>query len=1648
MAELQPTDEFLVNRNDITYTQETDTLMASLETTDYLLVNRSDSTYKITGEDFINSVIDPLEVTVIIAPNPPLIRENAEAIPVVTGGKQPDGGYVFTYQWHYADDLLGTNQIDIPGQTASTYVVPESDITKFIGCTVTTTDALNTTATGTGYGGPVSAVEIAPVIDEVILTEIFDGESRYTDKQFPYTTVMGLDGTPDPTYAVKAKLSGSTFNFAVESDTITKVEGAGTDVYSTDTIANVNQTVDTSTIVVGSPMENFSYKPYPDQLETKSVLTDAGLALCMASPGWTAQNPKDSTYENSPYIYANTQGQKMRFTFTNADVNTLYILHTSSGTGAKAYTYKLTGDVTPTNGIETQSGEQGSGTALKDENTFNVTQANGYLEIEVGSTNSLMIHYMSIGTGYVSEPILTFPTANNFDRFEVGDVVQGSTNITIDGNSGVFTTEYNRGPQSAFDGDHLTMCSTGNGDGVAIGNNYTEMLFDPPVDVESTINMLMYSTGHVNHISINGGAYQSLDATIAPNVSFTGTLNSIRWSVLATNRAHGPSGIGFDDSGIITKTIDWQGEFPYVLDGNAASITAIDDTVPSITVDGGSWAGADGTGDAGDGRFEPAQEWSNNVINNRPSHPASNAFDGSTTTTWFANSSPAYNTPSTVTFDEISVSTLRIFVEDRGTSTGCLVLNGSLDVSNQLGGGYEWYTITGVTTLSSITIKSLSATDYSAIRAVEVDGKLLVDTSIPGGQGATDISKSIDYATKLTVASDKDLNVITGDIYMTDGTPKQDGSGVLEPASYTLQTSEIASVDNPPSLTDPSRYTGQLQNGGTEQTVSAIQKIFSGQVSTIVYAAVNETTFTYTFPPDIKWKSSIKVWSSRNDSVVGAMEVNNIDVFQQIVVGSAPVLADLTEKLGTSGTLSSFELTTSNSRGPGVSAFVLDDEILYIPQNKTTLTFNSPNPDLQYFQVGDVVQDGGWNQSAEWSDNAVTTGNGGTWINKTNFFNGDLSNFAHANTNASSVEVTVSFNPPIRVSNKVTFHGVFGGSSSAVGTWKVNNEAPIDVNTDSSASPNSQPNDYPFSGLVSSISITRDDAASSVAGLYCFGLAVDDKLLVDASVSNPDTVKVISTDTTANTMTVDGGSWDTSNLSEVWSNQCTGVAMTNYPATNAFMGESGATNLPGNLGWLPADGETVTFTPATPLTGNKVTLNLFVQNGSDNSEALKINGASVISPSLTFGTWYNQEFNLDDGSLTSISMKRIDASAVHVFIGQIFIDGVEYIDKGIREPGDTSVTGGPYTAEGTFLEANGTEVSLSASSGRWIANNKAGIPFSFVPATPTVDTADQVWGNLQIINDKAQVMGIQRDDPGFLNVTNKDYSVQFPSVFATGQEPDDDLPLGTAISVIVKAENDAGASVKESNTLLPQIPNPDGAAGPITDVEGAGTNVYTTDTISTVTPGSVNFNSYNSAGADLGPITLLGNTVQTSDLVEREAYTTIEQPGTTNGKLVNMNLPIINTPGDLWVELWFYKPSSSWKLGYGTNRFPITLHSGNGVTLADCAFWGYSSDSDWKILSSPTMSAMITATHNAAQGWHHLAFFITGTSDPRVAAWFDGELKISNYTCTRGANQFQFSGYNNAYSNTQVWSTEIGGVRVCDNNPYGAESFTPTPVSA
>ena len=46
---------------------------------------------------------------------------------------------------------------------------------------------------------------------------------RFTSSTFPYTVDMSEEGKPDPTYALKAKLTGATFDFGVKSSTITGV---------------------------------------------------------------------------------------------------------------------------------------------------------------------------------------------------------------------------------------------------------------------------------------------------------------------------------------------------------------------------------------------------------------------------------------------------------------------------------------------------------------------------------------------------------------------------------------------------------------------------------------------------------------------------------------------------------------------------------------------------------------------------------------------------------------------------------------------------------------------------------------------------------------------------------------------------------------------------------------------------------------------------------------------------------------------------------------------------------------------------------------------------------------------------------------------------------------------------------------------------------------------------------------------------------------------------------------------------------------------------------------------------------------------------------------------------------------------------------
>ena len=491
--------------------------------------------------------------------------------------------------------------------------------------------------------------------------------------------------------------------------------------------------------------------------------------------------------------------------------------------------------------------------------------------------------------------------------------------------------------------------------------------------------------------------------------------------------------------------------------------------------------------------------------------------------------------------------------------------------------------------------------------------------------------------------------------------------------------------------------------------------------------------------------------------------------------------------------------------------------------DQTQLTFNSPNPDLQYFEVGDVVQKGSGLVELD-------TSNTNKFTNPENAFDDnedtyaeviadDTNSFLHFTIAPGITSITcVIENTNMTESNAFYIQSGDGGHANS-GTWTVTNGYTVSGNQ-ITVPANSGKVRLTFE-LPADANVGRYYPHRGRAGFRIYNTP-------DASIP-PASITAI--DTAANTMTVDGGDWigidgsggDGRYLpSQEWSSYNQGGA--NATTTSLFDGDTST------YGGYECD---ITIPEGSRPSFTKI--EVMFDTGNDFGNVFAINGVDTV-PSQggkPGSTWIDVTSIVGAGDLSTIVGSGTGRSITGPL--GIRLNGFLLVDGSIPGGGrDTFVTGSTETAEGTIQSVEGTEVDLSASSGRWIANNKAGIPFSFVPSTPIVDTKNEAYGKLQIINDKAQVTGIQATDPGFLNVTAKDYSIQFPSVFATGNAPDVDLPAGCAISAIVKAENGAGASVKESNVLLPQTPNPEGSAGPITDVEGGGENVYTTDTIASV----------------------------------------------------------------------------------------------------------------------------------------------------------------------------------------------------------------------
>ena len=349
------------------------------------------------------------------------------------------------------------------------------------------------------------------------------------------------------------------------------------------------------------------------------------------------------------------------------------------------------------------------------------------------------------------------------------------------------------------------------------------------------------------------------------------------------------------------------------------------------------------------------------------------------------------------------------------------------------------------------------------------------------------------------------------------------------------------------------------------------------------------------------------------------------------------------------------------------------------------------------------------------------------------------------------------------------------------------------------------------------IELPQWQIGAAVAGIW-----IDGELLVD---STKPPVKIIDINPGANTITVDGGEWDASNKDEVWSNGTLVGNRNDTSSVDLFDGNMSTKIVSENTNdafWV--------FTSLSTITANESIVLLTTSDGGTYGVGI---GNVFKEVSLNGGTnGYNELelTNANSGITFPFTFNQIKGQRRGTFgsgVVGIRVDGKLLVDTGVSELGDTEVTCvSPLKAPTDWkVEAiEGNTLSLSHATPNdnaqvWVANdNQAGKSFYVEPTNAIPIEKDEAWASLAIVNNSARVIGIQSGEPDYLPVTAKDYSITFPSLFATGNTPDVDLPRGTCIQAIVQADNGiiGSPSEKASNCLMPADVNPDGIAGPIT----------------------------------------------------------------------------------------------------------------------------------------------------------------------------------------------------------------------------------------
>ena len=1230
MSTTNPTDLFLVNRSDVSYYVTQANLMAQIKDTDLMLINRDDVSYKITGVDVKKSLVDPIELTVTLAPTLPVVGTVETATAIVGGGKEPDSGYVFSYQWSTATDATGTGKVDINGATNSTYTPVQSDSDKYLGCTVTTADAFGTSASTTTYAGPVDPGEKEPDITSVTLTEA-DGtdNDRFTSSLFPYTVDMSEEGKPDPTYALKAKLTGATFDFGVKSSTITGV--ANTVIPGGWTSASAAENNAWQSVTYGG--DKFVAVGYGG---TNRVMYSTDGLSWTAAAATEANSWTSVTYGNGKFVAVGYDGTGDRVMYSTDGIswtsasapgdNGWYAVTYGNGKFvAVAYT-GTNRAMYSTDAINWTV----SASAAADSNWQSVTYGNGKF-VAVSDVGSNRVMYSTDGINWTSasaaEPNYWYSVTYGGDKFVA--VSASGTNRVMYSTDGINWTSASAAENNGWQG-----VTYGNGKFVAVAYTGT--------------NLVMYSTDGINWTSASAAENNGWHGVTYGDGKFVsvayGGTNRVMWSLTGTDSYEATALTCASNSNL--DKLNTEGGAVFMTDGDIAS--------------DGTYAIAS---------YQPTSS----AITTAVEDPGFNPISGAA-------------------------------VVNRGSFIGAPenIFKGlQPEVGSSLAGGYSAYTF------------GVNSSDSGN------DGEAYIPVSVPAG-------------------------------------------------NYSILC-----------------YSGQAANVTIGMQTNNISPL--GQWTLV--------SFTDGFTP-----SSLGV--------------------KDVTYGGIAVIAGL------------------YNRTTGKYTSIVDAS--------TDLTFADPCTDLQYFNVGDTVSANEGNDLYAALSPAFST----------TLYSGDGSNRS-INTGIDNTGKTLLWFKPTNVDSDHQLQSIEQGA----GNWLSSNQSnritsssaiqaytETGVNVNGSTYVNGSGKDYvawnfraapgfldivsykgdgvvgrevPHSlGSVPGMFIIKSTDVSGSWYVYHSSTGADYRLRLEKNEAATLKDTWDNTEPNQSVFVVDGQGSNVNNSGENY----VAYLFADTPGTikcSSYIGD----------GLIPRTIE-CGFKPGFVLIKSASATANWTLNDSERSNYLYAN-----LPDKELNTAPNMVSNgfelLESGITNASGVKYI-----YVAIAEGATAG-EFVPTGIvaEEPNTTNrtlklnnttgnwadSTGFNTTipasgAGGTWDSYTGSVATVSGTTGRWIGANAGSKAFSIAPVDGITEQTAEVYCKMQIIDDKAEVMGIQTTDPGFLNVTAKDYTIEFPALFTSGEAPDTALPAGTAITATVKAENTVGASVRESNTFIPQLIAPEGSAGPITGV--------------------------------------------------------------------------------------------------------------------------------------------------------------------------------------------------------------------------------------